>query len=100
MKHLKSYENNNTIPKKGNYVLMSTDHLDVDVKNFINNNIGKIVNNIMSKNSSVMIKYENVPENIEEYFIPYRTFSQHQILYFSPNKEDVKRQLTANKFNL
>jgi hypothetical protein len=104
MKHLKTYENLNTLPKIGDYVVCK------DLSNptkilgdFININIGKITSK--KSEDEFYIQYENVPPEIQEYF-KYsnikntRYFLDNEILFWSKNKTDCEVYISSNKYNI
>jgi hypothetical protein len=116
MKYIKKYENivgDNFIiykPKVGDYVLMRTSiSLDQELKKFINNTIGQIIN-INENENLIKIAYDNVPAGLigrvgdfddtwkwKRYI---RAFSLQQIVYFDENEELLKLKIQALKYNL
>ena len=106
MKHLKIYEElNNTKPKIGDYVICK-DYL-TEVYNFVLNNIGQIIDIVSNYHGDqYVIKFENIPENIKNWFYNYnndrntRSYDENEILYFSNNKEDLEIILQTKKYNL
>lgn len=121
MKHLKTYEENTNTPKIGNYVIVNGDHTfdDPDFSkiytelnmylNFIKTNIGYIFKK-PNENYS-LIKYNNIPEIIKKYF-QYSDYSDglkkgnsvlihnSNIEHCSNNKEELKKYIIANNYNL
>lgn len=108
--HTTDFDENMTeedLPKINDFVLCKMPERNLDrytdkyieeqtiLKNFINNNIGQIVDLI---NIKIIVKYENVPEIIKNNF-PYTTYLR-DIIYFSDNQEELKVMLDQNKFNL
>ena len=112
MKYIKNFEKINiNKPEIGDYVIAIDEDTHTDVKNFINNNIGKIVNIKNHKRFGVLYhtKYTNVDDDIEEWFTKennldkkcgIRCFYLHEIIAFSKNIEDLDTILNANKYNL
>ena len=110
MKHLKTFENIKK-PQVGDYVLCYEDAKDHNLKEFINNNIGKI-SIIRDKGSYIecnyTIEYENIPSIISNRFTNFkkgdkkneRNMREEEIIFFSKNKEDVELYMQANKYNL
>ena len=112
MRHLKQYENLFNEPKKGDYVIYkdegtSSEPLDFVFDDFVASNIG-IISKIVTKQidneydeKRYGIKYNNIPKEIFDYFNNnIRTVYRSEIIYFSPNKEDVEMQIKANKYNI
>ena len=120
MKYLIIYENFKKEPETGDYVICKEKSLikDVDVCDFISNNIGRIFHYInndeldeysVSKDYRYIIKYDNVPANINKYFRGMEGFKQpeksrrmsrDEIIYWSKNREDLEAILDAKKYNL
>jgi len=114
MKHLKSYENltNNTKLQIGDYVIckeiftaMSPD--EWQLQEFINNNIGQVVYLDIEKNYPYYIEYKNIPNCLNKYFsdgddihTKFRGMKLYEIIYWSPNIEDLEPIIAANKYNL
>jgi len=115
MKHLKTYETINDGPQIGDYVIIKSNSPVDAVVDFIENNIGQIIDITYPKNlyhdkiSRYSIKYTNIPKNITSYFYNnvikgkfcnFRKSNYSDIIEYSKNKEDLKIKLTANKYNL
>jgi len=112
MKYIKLYESseNKTQPQISDYIQINYPHLGQHETqhekgvNFINNNIGKVVNIIMMGNEihGITIKYDNIPPELENFF-PSNHTKSYQIKYvigFGKTPEEVKLQISANKYNL
>jgi len=106
MKYIKTYETLNDFPKNGDYVICKNDYLYVatdrdDLNNFLKNNIGQIVD-IQNLKYSYIIKFNNVPTDIRDYFNTdyLRGFTRREILHYSKNKKDLELFINVNKFNL
>jgi len=104
MKYLKTYEQNSNKPKIGDYVLMKTDSKNIDYRNFLKSNAGKI-EYIMG--NVVYVLYKNIPIKLLKFFNfntfsqeYYHTFNENKILVFSDNPDDLELKLSANKYNL
>lgn len=124
MKHLKAYENLINEPQIGDYVICQDSVLARNFSNnkstiiFLSNNIGRIITDDsidydVSKRYSYVIKYENIPKDIEDYFnlrkkeseknfemSGLRAFSLEEIIYHSKNKEDLEIYIDTEKYNL
>ena len=120
MKHLKLYESFEKEPQIGDYVICEDSlvnargkrgvHDENDFIDFITNNVGQYIaeNNgeySFSYQFRYVIKYENIPKNIVGYFTngrfeDVRGMKREEILYFSPNKEDLDLIINAKKYNL
>jgi len=111
MKYIKKFEKSNVDKLKyqiGDYVicqekgwLPSSNFLIF--LDFIGNNIGQIVN----KNTSVydyIVKYENIPKEIKDYFNHQngtsRDMTEFEIINHSKNKEKLETILNIKKFNI
>jgi hypothetical protein len=127
MKHLQKYENfltdlfkkKSDEPRVGDYVLCERDNSNNHMgtaklcSDFIENNIGLIINHLKSKISDseevFRVKYENVPEKLKGgWFFHskelincyYYITKKHEIKHWSKNREDLETILSANKYNL
>jgi len=108
----KIFENfNQKNPQIGDYVLCEEEDLGdgnsalIDVKNFVKNNIGKLIKIVDEKRYNYFVQYENIPENIIDFFYfrenkSSRIYYRKEIKFFSPNKKDAEIILQANKYNL
>jgi len=118
MKYIKTYESINVTggchiddseedePKIGDYVICKDSESDTTFNDFIDNNIGKIVN-IIRDDMPFDVEYENIPPIIKKHFgfngngnINNRPMRRREILFHSPNKEEVEQYLTNTKYNL
>jgi len=100
MKYIKSYESLAHTTKIGNYVIVESESIFTNVKEFINNSIGKIVDIVSNVSTPLKVKYINIPKGIKHYFDNTRSFYIKQIKYISTNREDLKPFLIANKYNI
>lgn len=110
MKYLKTYENLTIEPKVGDYALMRVNLLlykDKDeVNDFVNNTIGQIIE--IHKDEEIRIRYDNVPDNIKDWFLNdrkgekrySRILSKKNIVAIGETPEDVKFNKVINKYNL
>ena len=116
-------ELNEDKPKVGDYVMVDSKYYqDIEYQftfqmndvsnltNFLNNSIGYIFKN-PNKSSFYLIKYDNIPKDIERFFY-YTDYSEgmkignslfvsiNKIKYWSKNKKDLQHFIDANKFNM
>jgi len=121
----KIFENKNEIPNYNNYIIISSKYLDEDhttiytddAKNFIDNNIGVMINKCECLNNIwiLHIKYDNIPKNILSKFrkfnynenyaiatftVDFNIQSINNEISFDKNKEILKIKLDTNKFNI
>jgi hypothetical protein len=112
MKYIKQYENN-TEPQIGDYVICKDDDDDfIEINDFLSSNIGRIIEPTDSETGSwnsdkkifIWVKftepYENYDEDADVITDGVRPFYKNEIIAFSPNKEDLKHIISANKYNL
>ena len=80
-------------PEEGDYVICSTENFDA-LKYVVANNIGQIRAIYTDKQDfkTISVYYNNTPE--------YLTVWEHEILYWSKNKEELEPYITANNYNL
>lgn len=80
-------------PKFSNFNLNGKEHI------FFENNIGKIVR---VSHDVVLVKYDNIPENIKSYFKKdgTRLFDIDRIVISGDTEEDVRIKMETEKFNL
>ena len=118
MKYLKLFEQQDSEPKVGDYVLIHTnmsksEYRWILISNFINNTIGQIVSIIPDTTSSyggiivghIEVKYTNIPKGTETWFISLnntytRCFNKGQIVAFGKTPEEVEIKLNAKKYNV
>jgi len=109
MKHLKTFENNNTFkekpplqPEVNNYVICKEITHDKNVNHFLNNNVGQISEIDSARQlNNYLIFWENVPEELDCKFIDNKRFmSRDEIIYFSYDKEFLETMISSNKYNL
>lgn len=103
MKYIKKYEiRKYNRPRVLDYVICKegTHLITPDyIKNFINNNIGQIVGFDKTADNQYIVKYENPPKG-DEFIDDCRWFNRDEIIYYSPNKEELKLKLATKKYNL
>jgi len=104
MKHIKRFEDNNSVPKIGDYVICKVEgiHYGDNVINFIQSSIGEITH-IFSDNR-IIVKYANIPQQIKRFFYDGNNndqlvFGINDIVKFG-TKEELEFILTTNKYNL
>lgn len=101
MKYIKYYEsidNEEEEPKLYDYVIMRS--TVVPVKQFIESNIGQIVD-IDIENDDTTIKYFNIPSHLKEFFVSdTRIFGYKLIKHWSKSKIELEALISQNKFNL
>ena len=108
-KIFESYKRKN--PKPGDYVLCEDNtFLRPEEKEFIDNNIGRMISKEKYATNPYCIQYENIPDAyIRRGTFTYsksddtddcRWFKRYEILYFSPNKEDIEYILKMRDYNL
>ena len=114
MKYIKQYENKLDIKnfKNGDYVICEekTNMADINLVNFINSNIGQILNSKElddSWDTLYEVRYENIPDELkmtDHFHVKYtyyiRNFYQKEIVHFSEKRETLELILSANKYNL
>lgn len=114
MKYIKTFESIEE-PKPGDYVIVKMPDVNFDGsknnkgKQFINNNIGKIINYSIYDNDQFLIKYDidfNTCGFDKSHFQfledpdGQRNIDKKYIVAFSPDKDKVKMLVQTNKFNL
>ena len=122
MKHIKTFEitvttrfreeaaqQETTVPQKGEFVI-ATDYTDTANKkiiDFLHNNVGQI--GIILHNEpryKYRVRYKNVPDDIKHYFATgvddfcRVDLKRNEILFHSPNKNEVTQFILNSKFNL
>lgn len=100
MKYIKLFEELN-IPRVGDYVLLEIEFSNsIELQNFINNNIGKIIRRNVN-HENLDIQYVDIPENIKYCFSTKnsRVFHIHNIIIFG-TKEQMELELQVKKYNL
>ena len=117
MKYLKRFEDINSEPELGDYVICSEfpdNDYDIyyEIDKFLIDNVGRYVKNIeddddLSQDYCYIIEYEYVPEHLFKYF-PFekgvknrcRRENRKCIIDFSKDKEELEAKISANKYNL
>ena len=105
MKYLKTYEEIQSEPQVGDYVLCEDSSQIPELNEFFKNTIGRIISKTI--NQAYELQYTDIIENIERFFIYngdtktyIRIMYLDEIIHFSPNKEDIEQILINNKYNL
>jgi hypothetical protein len=107
MKYIKKYERilEHTELKIGDYVIMKTWSINIQLKIFIDENVGEI---IKFDKKMVFVKYNNIPKELYIYFSSenprifnqIREFNIPQIVKISNKKEVLEIFLNINKYNI
>ncbi len=115
MKYIKKFEeidqDKNDEPQIGDYVICDdTFSDDKQLLDFIKNNMGQIIpidydDSIDKNHFDYLVKYENIPYALISRFFRFyndtsRPMKREEIIYYSPNKEDLEIIITQNKYNL
>jgi len=107
MKYIKKFETIDYYDiDEGDYVLIKTESSLSNVREFINNNIGRVA--YMNYNYNVItVGYNDVPKNVEGFFskiypeYPYtRQFQFNRVKEFGKTIEELELKMQANKYNL
>ena len=108
MKYLKKYEDVNK-PEVGDYVYCQEDLLTSDdetyykAMEFVKNNIGKILKKNPKYSDFFVVRYENIPFELKEYFNVFkssRNIKYDEIIYWGKTKEEVEAKINSEKYNL
>lgn len=120
MKIKRFNENSQDIPEVGDYVIMNVaisngQDKREEIKNYVNNTVGKIINIRTSENGKnvfhpyrdIVVVYEKVPSEIKNWFsydrigkYYYRTLSEKMLIAFGKTIEEVELKMRSNKYNL
>ncbi len=110
MKYIKTFEDVTPKLELGTYVICQEESNNVEYEKFLRNNIGVIYGYFDGETKDrfpYMVQYENIPENIEDFFNDYkekfpncRAMTEQEIIYDSKNKKDLVPYLVSNKFNI
>ena len=92
-------------PEEGDYVICKeVENYSIgppSIKDFVENNIGQFVDFTVGLIYAYIVKYENVPDEIEENFEKNcRRFNIIEIKYWSKNRKDLEELLAIKKYNL
>jgi len=93
------------VPKIGDYVICYNHYGQTDLSEWLNYNIGKIIN-FYAPPGYFNVYYENIPSDLNVYFLSrfnkggYKQMMNSEILHWSKDKEDLKVFFDANKYNL
>lgn len=108
MKYLKSYENLNQ-PQIGDYVILTSKEKyrrPQYVINFLNNNIGKIIDIIDNNNQNIIVKYDHITDEIKNsnyaQLITEHIWSaeESEIMYINKDKKKLEKYIIIQKYNL
>lgn len=96
-------DNEDNPPMVDDYVLCdirpyTTDEEFID---FIDNNIGKIIN--FDNDSHYLVKYYDIPKKLDDWYFGIggvRHLGEEDIVLYAPTKEKLEIKIKANKFNL
>lgn len=107
IKSFRIFEEINSDLKVGDYVIMRSDCHHYDIINFVNNNIGKVINIV---DDGVTVLYFNVPDYLEDNFFGVydgvkgrfkgRLFNIKQVVYYSSSLKELKLKISSSKYNL
>ena len=113
MKYIKTYENVNSKYEIGDYVICKEKVCSKELKKFLANNIGQIVDINYTEEHPYVIKYEDIPEILSGRFDEVvkkddpdytykdrRVMKYQEIIYHSKNKKDLEPFILSNKFNI
>ena len=106
MKYIKQFENGYGL-REGDYVICDEEEDISPAYNFIKNNIGIFLRIIVNSNNEeyYAVQYSNVPKELKMYFEYHNMYNvrpmfEHEIRYWSNNREELESILSANKYNL
>ena len=115
MRHLKTYENMSDNLHIGDYILVHYDLdpvLDIELANYLNNNIGQIPYGSDLSKKYITVNYHTTPnKRILDYFqdqtdyekidnIYRRVIEKSYIIAVSKNEDDIEAIVDGNKYNL
>jgi hypothetical protein len=103
MKYLKKFETLYENPKIGHYVLCKEEYNKryAAVKPFIDSNIGIITQIDNSGIYQYIVKYENIPDELYEFFDDgTRNMKALEIVYWTDDKSELESYLNSKKYNL
>jgi hypothetical protein len=105
MKYIKTYEELNTWPQIGDYIISDKQYHEID--DFLTTHIGKIVHIEEDDDYPYYVaQYSDVPTDFFDFFNHLqdypssRVFKRDEIIEYSKNKEDLKPYILINKYNL
>ena len=111
MKYLKTFESLDE-PKVGDYVYMRSSAISEEVKDLVNNSVGKITKityefNYEDVDKNGLIEYidvkYNFPESILKKFgdkLNDRGFNPDQLVAFAPTIKELELKVAAKKYNI
>jgi hypothetical protein len=106
MKYIKTYEEvysftydiDTDPPKIGDYVIMRSTANNNELKQFIENSVGQIIE---EDGDEITIDFSDIPEKLKQYFIlSTRPYHYKLLQYWSDNKEELEEILAQKKYNL
>ena len=101
MKYIKTFENLSEYPNVGDYVICEEGNLNL--KDFIENNIGQIYKKYAGRRAKYLVKYENAPDlsgfsELDGFRV--RVMYSDEFIYLSSDRAELESILSANKYNL
>lgn len=111
MKHLKYFENQQIVPKVGDYVILKTNDYNNDEFNyFCSQNVGQIIE-ITSGGFPYLIKFDSIPpyNNTSTFNSTVAniagksdklSFAKGEIVDISSSKEELEAKIQSKKYNL
>lgn len=108
MKYIKLYENVNNIQVNDWVIISSCEHY-VYINEFLQNNIGKVVEADEKAYQTVLVQFDNIPDMIKRFFSynsikNSRYYNRKNIIFNSKNKELVESlieaMVTSKKYNI
>ena len=110
MKYIKTFESMN-IMNEGDYALFYYDEIaqfaysvrfSQELKELINNNIGKIKHISNSTYNWISVEYDNIPSNLQYNFHHDGTIllDKDNVVEYAKTKEELEIKLSINKYNL
>ena len=113
MKHLKYYnhliEDVSTQPQINDYVIVKSTYYKPEVRKFLNTNIGQVFSISPKDDDKYQIAFNPPIELRSDFWTKNRNsdnikytkwFNLKEIIFFSPNKEDLEQYLLNKKYNL
>jgi len=99
MKHLQKFNENIKIPGIRDYIVSTMNKADNSIVNFLTNNVGVI---ILTKPSYYDVRYNNIPEDLKNWFVNDHLFlKKDEVRFATPEEIKIyKIGKTLNKYNL
>lgn len=109
MRFIRKFENFNNEIEVGDYVIIGKkDYLNnaedyEEFLNFLNNNYG-IVTNIIYRSNRIVVKYNNIPDNIKKRWFSsnnnMRFFDIDRVIAYGKTKEELDLKLSSEKYKI